>query len=80
MPRVSRVVATQSIHPRAMDAARLVALAEQHGRPAEAVIPVEKAITAALQLAGKDAAVVATGSLFIAAAVREIWKNHDLLF
>ncbi len=80
MPRVSRLVATQSIHPRAMDASRLVALAEQHGCPAEAVIPVEQAITAALQLAGKDAAVVATGSLFIAAAVREIWKNHDLLF
>jgi dihydrofolate synthase/folylpolyglutamate synthase len=75
MPRVREVVATQSIHPRAMDAQKLVALAEAHGRPAQAVLPLETAVEAALQAAGDSGVVVAAGSLFIAAAVRETWRK-----
>ncbi len=76
MPRVRRVVATQSVHPRAMEAARLVELAHRFGRPATMVLPVEDALEKALELAGEDAAVVAAGSLFIAAAVRQAWMNR----
>jgi dihydrofolate synthase/folylpolyglutamate synthase len=77
MPRMERVVATQSVHPRAMEAERLVALAERFDCPAEAVVPVEKALPAAIRLAGQDgknALVLAAGSLFIAAAVTEVWQ------
>jgi folylpolyglutamate synthase/dihydropteroate synthase len=90
MPRVSMVIATQSVHPRAMLAARLVEIAQQFGLPAEAVVPVEKALPAALKAAeaikaaaaikntGKGRAVVlAAGSLFVAAAVRDIWKKQE---
>jgi dihydrofolate synthase/folylpolyglutamate synthase len=77
MPRVQCVVATQSIHPRAMEAAKLVELAGRFGRPAEAVVPLEKALAAALKQAGTGAAVVAAGSLFIAAAVRETWRKME---
>jgi dihydrofolate synthase/folylpolyglutamate synthase len=71
--RVRQVITTQSIHPRAMDANKLVELAHQFGKPAQAVIPVELALDTALKLAGEEAAVVAAGSLFVAAAVREAW-------
>ena len=75
LPRVRRVVATQSIHPRALEPGKLVELAHQFGVPAQAVIPVEDALLKALELADQEAAIVATGSLFLAAAVRELWMR-----
>src|SRR5450759_2624767 len=77
LPRVNRVVATQSIHPRAIEAEMLVALAHKFGCPAKAVLPVEEAFTYALSLAGEKAAVVVSGSLFIAAAARSVWMQMD---
>ena len=44
MPRVKQVIATQSIHPRAMDANKLVELAHQFGIRAQAVMPLERAL------------------------------------
>ncbi len=73
LPHVRQLITTQSIHPRAMDANKLVELAQPFGKPAQAVVPVELALETALQLAGQEAAVVAAGSLFVAAAVREAW-------
>lgn len=74
MPRVRQVIATQSVHPRAVESDRLVELAHRYGVPAHACVPVEKAVESALDLAIRgEAAVVATGSLFIAAAVRDVW-------
>jgi dihydrofolate synthase/folylpolyglutamate synthase len=77
MPRVSRVIATQSVHPRAAQVNQLVELAGKYGRPGEAVVPVEQAVARALQLAGAEpgTAVLAAGSLFIAAAVRDTWQT-----
>lgn len=77
LPRVNRVVATQSIHPRAIDAQKLVDLAHTFGVPALAVLPLEKALETALQLAGNDSVVLAAGSLFIAAAVSEAWQKME---
>jgi dihydrofolate synthase / folylpolyglutamate synthase len=79
MPYIREVVATQSVHPRALEAAKIVALAESHGRPGEAVLPVERAVQAALQRAAGGAAVVAAGSLFLAAAVREMMTAQSTL-
>jgi dihydrofolate synthase/folylpolyglutamate synthase len=75
MPRVSQVIATESIHPRAAKVADLVALAERYDRPAQAVLPLEAALETALAQAG-GAAIVATGSLFIVAAVRDAWAKR----
>jgi dihydrofolate synthase/folylpolyglutamate synthase len=75
LPRVRRVIATQSVHPRAIDAEKLVEMARQFGCPAEAVLPVEDALQKALELADGEAAVVAAGSLFVAAAVRFAWQT-----
>lgn len=79
LPRVKRMVATQSVHPRAANPENLVTLAHKYGTPARAVVPVEKALDLALELAEReDAAVVAAGSLFIAAAVRTVWQERSL--
>lgn len=76
MPRVRQVVATKSAHPRAMDPAEIVRLAHQFGKPAQATESVEEALSAALKCAGQDAAVVITGSVFVAAAGREVWYKR----
>jgi dihydrofolate synthase/folylpolyglutamate synthase len=77
LPRVNKVVATQSIHPRAMSAEKIVAMVHQFGLPAKAVLPLEDALELALREAGDGAAVVATGSLFIAAAIRSAWREAN---
>ncbi len=38
-------------------------------------MPVENALSWALELAGQEAAVVVAGSLFVAAAAREAWPR-----
>lgn len=72
LPRVRIVVATRSEHPRAMDPDILVELAQQYGKQSIKTLSVEEGLKEAIQLAGKDAVVVVAGSIFIAAAVREI--------
>lgn len=75
LPRISQVIATQSIHPRALEAGKIVEIAHHFGRRAEAVLPIEEALEKSIQLAGNDKAVLITGSIFVAAAAREAWKS-----
>ncbi len=77
LPRVSRVVATHSEHPRAINADKLVELAHQFGCSAQAITPVEKALAWAMETAGHapHPAIVVAGSLFVAAAAREAWPR-----
>ncbi len=72
LPRVRRVITTQSIHPRAMDAQTLVDLVHRAGRSALAVTPIESAVAKAIEEAAQEAVVLITGSVFVAAAAREI--------
>lgn len=75
MPRVRTVIATQSIHPRAMSPARLVELAQPFGVPVLAVPTVEEALDKALAEAGDNALMLVTGSIFVVAGVREAWMK-----
>jgi folylpolyglutamate synthase/dihydrofolate synthase len=75
MPRVRMLVATQSTHPRALAANKLVELAHQFGRPALATADISSALREAIKLAGQEAAVVVAGSIFVAAAAREEWPS-----
>lgn len=75
LPRVERLIATQSYHPRAVNANELVTLAHRYGCHAQAIQPVEDALREAVRLAGSDKVVVAAGSVFIAAAVRAVWEQ-----
>ena len=76
MPRVKQVVATRSFHPRAIEPEELVTLAHRYGKPARAVPSVEAALEEALRLAQGEALVLAAGSIFVAAGVREVWFNQ----
>ncbi len=75
MPRVQTLICTESFHPRAMEAQKLVELAHTYGCPAQAVVPVEKALERAVELAGREAAIVAAGSVFIAGGIRDSWRK-----
>jgi dihydrofolate synthase/folylpolyglutamate synthase len=76
LPGIVQVIATQSIHPRAMDADEIVKIADKYGVPAKVIKNVTDAVDTALTIAGKTSGVLATGSLFIAAAVRDYWFSQ----
>ncbi len=76
LPRVQHVIATRSTHPRALDPRALAPLGAQYARRVQVIEPVEAAMQAALDLAGEDALVLVTGSIFIAAAARNVWKTQ----
>ena len=75
LPRVRQVIATQSIHPRAMSPAQLVELARPFGVSVSDVPTVEEALDGALNTAGDDALLLVTGSIFVVAGVREAWMK-----
>jgi len=77
LPRVERVITTQSQHPRAADSQELADRIQHHGLPVEAVSPAESALAKALELAGKDKGIIVTGSIFMAAAIRDIWYTSQ---
>jgi dihydrofolate synthase/folylpolyglutamate synthase len=77
LPRVRRVITTQSIHPRAIEAEELEELAHRFGRSALAVKPVEDALELALHDAGQEAVILVTGSIFVVAAVKEIFSEKQ---
>lgn len=77
LPRVRFMIATQSEHPRAIEADKLVEIARQFGTKAEAVLPFEKAMERALELADAEAGIVVTGSIFVAAAARDLWNRRN---
>ncbi len=75
MPRVQHVIATRSTHPRALDPRELVPLGAQYARRVQVIEAVESAMQAAIELAGEDALVLVTGSIFVAAAARNVWQT-----
>jgi dihydrofolate synthase / folylpolyglutamate synthase len=76
MPRVQQVIATRSIHPRAMEPELLVGLAHQFGRPARIAPSIEEALEQALHNSSPGEVVLVTGSIFIAAGARQYWYNQ----
>jgi dihydrofolate synthase / folylpolyglutamate synthase len=77
MPRINRVIVTRSYHPRAMEPEKLMELVQRFGKPVKVVEAVEDALDAAIEMAGKEALVLVTGSIFVAAGARETWYNRQ---
>jgi dihydrofolate synthase / folylpolyglutamate synthase len=78
-PKVSKVIATRSIHPRAMELELIAQIAYSHNLQVEKVDTIEKALQKAIEDAKlNDTIVLVTGSLFVVAAVREAWQNLGL--
>jgi dihydrofolate synthase/folylpolyglutamate synthase len=74
-PRLLRMIATRSTHPRAADPEKIAALARQRGFPADVAADPAQALESALLLAGSDGVVLAAGSLFLAGAVLAEWPR-----
>jgi len=74
LPRVECVITTQSVHPRAADPQELARRIAPYGIPVQAINPAEAALSKALELAGSEKGIIVACSIFIAAAIRSIWK------
>ncbi len=77
LPRTLLVIASQSIHPRALDAEVIYKQVLKFGKPCIAYVPIEEALARSLDIAGEEALVVATGSVFVAAAIKDIWNSKQ---
>ncbi len=73
MPRADYLIATQSFHPRAIEAETILEIAKRYGLSGRIVPDVADAMHEALLMSGGEKLVLATGSIFIAAGVREAW-------
>jgi dihydrofolate synthase/folylpolyglutamate synthase len=74
--RLTKIIATQADHPRALEVEKIVALSEKLGIPAEAVKPSSSALERAQEIAGKDAIIISAGSVAFAGEMRTAWKNN----
>jgi len=72
--RVESVITTQSLHPRAADPQGLAQRISPYNVPVQAINPAEAALSKALELAGSEKGIIVAGSIFIASAIRSIWK------
>jgi dihydrofolate synthase/folylpolyglutamate synthase len=77
MPRLRQIIAVKSFHPRAMEPQLLVDLGQEFDKDSRLVPDVADGLAEALRLAGDDALVLATGSIFVASGVRLAWQRLD---
>jgi dihydrofolate synthase/folylpolyglutamate synthase len=75
-PGTRLFICSQSTHPRAMDAQALKKLVVPFGSPVVAINPVNEALEEAIRVAGTDAVVLVTGSIFVAATARIAWFEN----
>ena len=76
IPRVKTIVATMSKHPRAVQPDVIVNYALQFGVRGYKTNSIEEGLEKAISLAGDEALILVTGSLFVAGAVRDVWFNR----
>jgi dihydrofolate synthase / folylpolyglutamate synthase len=74
-PRISRLIVTQAVHPRAADPEEVAALARQRGIKVELAVPVAAAVRRALNIVRPDEVILAAGSLFIAGEALAAWED-----
>ncbi|PKN93686.1 MAG: hypothetical protein CVU45_01180 [Chloroflexi bacterium HGW-Chloroflexi-7] len=75
LPGIQKMIFTKSAHPRALEPAMLVKLVRDNPVPCEVAENITEAIQIARKQADKQTAVVVAGSIFIAAAAREVILN-----
>jgi dihydrofolate synthase/folylpolyglutamate synthase len=75
LPRVSRLILTQAVHPRAADPDEVADLAHGMGARTEVVAPVEAALRRAIERARPGEVIVSAGSLFVAGEALAAWER-----
>jgi dihydrofolate synthase / folylpolyglutamate synthase len=76
-PRLKQVIATQTDHPRVLEAGKIVSLVKSAGVPVEAVRPPSAALTRAMELAGDQGVVLVAGSVAFAGEMKTIWDKRS---
>ncbi len=76
LPVTKILIASQSLHPRALKADEICKKVLKFGKVCLTIVPIEDALEKALDLAGDESLVVATGSVFVAAAIKDIWNSQ----
>ena len=76
-PRLSRVIGTKAVHPRAVEPEQIVETAGRLGITAETSASVEAALARALELVtGNGELVLSAGSMFVTAEVKTAWEKR----
>ncbi len=81
LPIVTKIYATKSYHPRAMEPEVIVAAVEENNVPVVKFSDVGSATHAAMEKLADEEVLLVTGSVFIAAGGREAWlerKNRNI--
>jgi len=77
LPETDIFISSQSTHPRAMNSTTILGMVKKIGRDGFAVSSVEQAIKMAIDNYDSNSVILVTGSIFIVAAVREIWLKRN---
>jgi dihydrofolate synthase / folylpolyglutamate synthase len=75
-PRLTQVIATQTDHPRALEAQKIVNLVQPAGIPVEAVKPASVALARAIELAGDHGVALVAGSVAFAGEMKTAWEKR----
>jgi dihydrofolate synthase/folylpolyglutamate synthase len=75
LPTTSVLITSQSTHPRAMNSDKLLKLANKLGKIGLSIESIQQALSKAIETYDNNSVIIVTGSIFIAAAVREIWLD-----
>lgn len=76
-PRLTRIIATQADHPRALEVEKIVALAQRAGVAVEAARPGHAALARALELAADGTLVLVAGSVAFAGEMKTAWEKMN---
>lgn len=77
LPYCQKIIISQSDHPRALDPDKIKVIGMSFAHNIEVISSMEKALEKAIALYEKDSIIIATGSIFIAAALRSIWERKN---
>ena len=75
-PSIDRLIVTKAQHPRALESEILQEKAREIGIDCDAAKSVEESIELAVKYYTPGSAILAAGSIFIAGAVKEIWRSQ----
>jgi dihydrofolate synthase/folylpolyglutamate synthase len=77
-PRITQVIATQTDHPRVLEAQKIIDLVQPTGIPVEVVRPASAALERAIELAGARGVVLVAGSVAFAGEMKTAWEKRNI--
>lgn len=77
IPRMDEIVVTESTHPRMMKAQEVYKICQQLGGKAKCLPHIEDAYDYCREKAGNEKAIIVGGSIFVAAAMKELWEDAN---